>query len=137
MLDINVKTIDGQNRSYSVPDNVIFRFLFFWLKCMPAAGAISCNAHVGITTPAMPAPRQSMMRAKCIWTAGPGSPGPSAGPPAWSTSHAAKVCKSLQEAAPPPTLASSDTRFRAVCNNIHWGLVAALQHRSRQHTALW
>ena len=22
MLDINVKTIDGQNRSYSVPDNV-------------------------------------------------------------------------------------------------------------------
>ena len=23
MLDINVKTIDGQNRSYSIPDNVI------------------------------------------------------------------------------------------------------------------
>ncbi len=27
MLDINVKTIDGQNRSYSVPDNVIYFYL--------------------------------------------------------------------------------------------------------------
>ena len=29
MLDINVKTIDGQNRSYSVPDSVNFYFDLF------------------------------------------------------------------------------------------------------------
>jgi hypothetical protein len=33
MLEINVKTIDGQNRSYSVPDNVKYLFFSFFIKC--------------------------------------------------------------------------------------------------------